>query len=321
MTNNKNQSGAVEVLKKLRAQNKQGLEPSINKYLNKNSSRKNSDTHNEFTIIEIDTDKITRWEHKDRPKKELGNIGDLAKTFKDIGQQQPCIARPSPSKDGQYEIIVGERRWKAAQSLGYKLKVIIQDLNDKEASLIQAVENEKRKDLSDYAKGMSYHNKITAGILKQSDLINILGISKQQISRLLSFSKIHPKVKEAISDFSNISARTAEEIKRLSNKDDRHINALISLSEKIKLGGIGAAKINSEVNKIIRQDKKTKDLNTKILSKNGRHLFSWRKDNNENTSIHFPKDISELIKHKKININDLSKELGDTIEKYLQKID
>ena len=232
MTNNKNQSGAVEVLKKLRAQNKQGLEPSINKYLNKNSSRKNSDTHNEFTIIEIDTDKITRWEHKDRPKKELGNIGDLAKTFKDIGQQQPCIARPSPSKDGQYEIIVGERRWKAAQSLGYKLKVIIQDLNDKEASLIQAVENEKRKDLSDYAKGMSYHNKITAGILKQSDLINILGISKQQISRLLSFSKIHPKVKEAISDFSNISARTAEEIKRLSNKDDRHINALISLSEK-----------------------------------------------------------------------------------------
>jgi ParB/RepB/Spo0J family partition protein len=163
-------------------------------------------------IVSIEMDNIVRWEHKDRPEDELGNIDELAETFKAVGQQQPCILRSSKKFPGKYELLVGERRWKAAEKAGLPLKGIIKEIDDKTATLIQVIENDKRKDISEYAKGMSYAKKIAGGIITQMELIDILHISKQQISRLLSYSKIPESLSFEISDFRKVSSRTAESL-------------------------------------------------------------------------------------------------------------
>lgn len=272
------------------------------------------------SIIDLDPDQIVRWKHKDRPENELGDLTELAQTFKSIGQQQPCIVRPISSDIDKYELIVGERRWRAAQIAGLKLKVIIQDINDKTAALIQAVENEKRNDLSEFAKGMSFAEKIDLGLLNQKDLTEILGISKQQVSRLLSYRKIPKELFSAIGDFQKVSARTAYELVRLSSKGDEYVEILIELADKIRSGKCGHKSINNEINNVLENKKNIINSNQKVFNVDGRHLFTWRLDNNSTPSIHFPKDIVKLINSDIINIQDLTQEIKECIAKKLAEI-
>ncbi len=282
-----------------------------------NEPNKIRQTSTSLTIEEIDVKKIIRWKYKDRPENELGDIKELAETFKSVGQQQPCILRASKEFSGKYELIVGERRWKAAELAGLKLKAVVRDFDDKEAALIQAVENERRQDLSEYAKGMSYADKIEQGLLAQKDLIEILGISKQQVSRLLSFRKIPQPLFDAIEDFRKVSARTAYELARLANKDNTHLHILIEMAEKIRDGKFGQKRIEKELNEKLLKKETPMPSNRKISGNDGRHLFTWRLDNNATPSIHFPKDIIKLFNVNAIDFDDLTQEIKKCLSKRL----
>lgn len=273
-----------------------------------------SDGHEQILLIE--TSKIENWLYSDRPESELGDIHALADDFRLIGQQQPCIVRPHTTKKDYYELIAGERRWKAAKLAGIKLKAISKNLSDKEAALIQAAENENRKGLSDYAKGISYAKLIDQGILEQKDLTSILKISKQQVSRLLSFSKIPPIVIEEIEDMSKISARTAEQIKQICSKGQEYIEVILSNAQSLKHGKIGANKLMEIVNTGILNTK----TDLKILDKSSRYLFSWKKNYKNKWSISLSEDVSKLISTDKIQLNTLTEEIRCIIEKHLVEI-
>ena len=116
----------------------------------------------------VDPNEICNWDFHDRPESELGDIDALANDFVKVGQQQPCLIRPSHNTDSCYELIIGERRWRAAKLAQIELKVIIKDISDSDAALVQAAENENRVDLSDYAKGMSYSKLIDSGVIKHN---------------------------------------------------------------------------------------------------------------------------------------------------------
>ena len=271
-------------------------------------------------ILEVDSQEIIRWEYKDRPENELGDIEGLAETLKSVGQQQPCILRPCKTKPGKYELIVGERRWRAARLANLKIKAIIKDLDDKTATLIQAIENEKRTDKSDFSKGMSYADKIERGFISQKDLTDIIGIPKQQLSRLLSYRKIPNRLFQAIEDFKKVSSRTAYEIARLSAKGEKYIQMLVDLAPKIKTGKYGHNSINKEIKKNLENETSNVNINQKIFSIDGRHLFTWRLDNNSIPSIHFPKDIANLIYKNALNLSEITEEFKKHIVKKLSEI-
>lgn len=274
--------------------------------------------HTDSDLVEIDVKNIIRWQYKDRPENELGNIEELADTFKTIGQQQPCILRVSKDFPGKYELIVGERRWRAAEIAKVKLKAIVhQQLDDKTAALIQAVENEKRSDISEFAKGMSYADKIERGIISQKDLTDILGISKQQVTRLVSYRNIPDLLFNAIDDFRKVSARTAYELSRLANKSNEALSILIELADKIREGKYGANRLNAEIEKRLSKKSSGADLSAKVVGSDGRHLFTWRKDNNASPSIHFPNDISKLIHDSSISFEDLTNDFKECLSKRL----
>lgn len=310
-----NMCGALSTLNELRESQQSQPESSIDKYLSKSKDkieRERNDVSTKNTIEEIEPSRIFRWQHKDRPENELGDIDELANTFLTIGQQQPCIVRPN--KNGkEYELIVGERRWLAAQRANLKLKVIVKDINDKVASLIQAVENERREDLSDFSKGMSYAKKIEAGLIVQQDLTDILGISKQQVSRLLSYNKIPKALFDAIQDFRLVSSRTANELSRLAAKNKEHLQILINLAPKIKKGNFGHTSIKNALEKKLTAHEIKLTSNKKITDKNGHHLLTWRMDNNSVPSIHFPKDIVEQLTKEP----DRMEQVSEILKKYL----
>ena len=277
-------------------------------------------------VYEIDPKEIENWGYHDRPESELGDVSGLAQEFHQIGQQQPCIVRIHPIKPERYELIIGERRWRAAIKAKLPLKVIITEYDDNTAALAQAAENDNRVNLSDYAKGMSFSKLIEQGIVKQKDLVEKLGKSKQYISALLSFNKIPPVIIDAIGDMSKVSARTAEKIKQLADKGEEHIQAIISLSHNISEGSIGHSKLEQAINRSFK-DKEIPPANLslevkdkKVLSSDGRHIFTWRKDNNHLPSIHFPKSIVSLLNNNELNLEDLTEKFGQIMETELDKI-
>lgn len=262
-------------------------------------------------LVELHPDTVKLWKYKDRPENELGDIDAFAKELASIGQQQPGIVRITEDPHYQYELIIGERRLRACRKAGILFKAILKSLSDNEASLAQAAENEEREQLSDYAKGMSYAKQIEDSIIKQTDLIVKLGLSKQQISRLLSFRDIPQELMHSIGDMTKVSARTAEEIKLLCKKDPHNITLLMGIAEKISAGiGHNTIKKLTDTAKLAQQEFFNPE---KVLSKDGRHLFTWRKDGNGNLSISFPKDIRNVLDTKKVE-----KDISISIEQQIK---
>jgi ParB family transcriptional regulator, chromosome partitioning protein len=266
-------------------------------------------------IYQIDPGNIINWEYSDRPELELGDIESLANELQTIGQQQPCIVRPIKNKNNYYELIVGERRWRAAKEAKIKLKVIVQEMSDNEAALAQAAENNSRKNLSDFAKGMSYAKLIDKEILSQKDIVEKLKISKQQVSRLLSFSKIPSQVIEAIGDMSKVSARTAEQIKQLCSKNVKYIEIIQKQAKGIREGKVGANKL---LQKIETDNKRENRIIKKVLSDKGDYLFSIKEGTNNNIVFSLTKDTSKLVKNKNIDINLFAEEIKKILIGYIK---
>ena len=273
-------------------------------------------------ILLINPANIQNWEFHDRPESELGDIQSLANDFIKIGQQQPCIVRPALSnKSSKYELIVGERRWRAAQLAGIDLKVIVNsNMSDIDAALSQAAENDNREDLSNYAKGISFARLINDGVLKQKDLIDKLGKPQQYISRLLSYSKIPKEIIEAVGDWTKVTPGTSETIVRLSKKGDEYIKAMLDLAEKIRSKKVGEKSLESLVSRKIKPSPNTRAVNEKVFTKDGRHVFTWRLDNNGLPSMHFPKHINNLFAGNKIDTGDFTKEITKLFETKFQQL-
>lgn len=271
-------------------------------------------------VIYVDPNSIVNWEFHDRPESELGDIAGLANEFKTVGQQQPCIVRALNKSSDQYELIIGERRWRAALLSGVKLHLIVKDLTDNQAALAQAAENENRKDLSEYAKGISYSKLIDAGVIKQSDLVEKLGRTKQYISALMSYSKIPLIVLNAIGNCSSLSASSAEKIKRLCDKGEQYVEALISIADRLRTSKMGPKGIEAAVEAIINKKEPEKNLIKKIITNDGRHVFTWRDDNNKLPSIHFPKQIGHFLLSGKIGLDELSDDILELLEKKLERL-
>ena len=266
------------------------------------------------TIIKINCDEIINWEYHDRPENELGDIESFAKELKSIGQQQPCIVRPyHKNKKYKYELIAGQRRWYAAKLADIKLKVIVNELSDSEAALVQSAENNNRKELSDYAKGMSYAKLIEKKVITQQELGDKLNLDKRIISRFMSFSKLPQSVKEKISDFSKISAYTAECLKIICNKGDKYTEIVLGLSDKLKEGKVGGDKLTILVDERLNSFSKYKE---KILYTHATNLFNWKKNKRGQFSVTFSKNVNAIINNEE---DFFKKEIINYFEKLFKK--
>jgi len=95
----------------------------------------------------------------EQPRRDFGEveIEELAASVREKGVLQPILVRPMPGKAGEYQIVAGERRWRAAQKAGLRqMPVVIRDLDDLAALEIAIVENVQRADLNAIEEAMGY---------------------------------------------------------------------------------------------------------------------------------------------------------------------
>ena len=128
-------------------------------------------------------------QYQPRNKMHKDTLDELSKSIKSQGVLQPILARKKASKG--YEIVVGERRWRAAQLAGLKtIPTIIKELNNDESAKIALIENLQREDLNamDQAKGLQ-RLQIEFN-LSQQDLATSVGKSRSTVTNLLRLTNL-----------------------------------------------------------------------------------------------------------------------------------
>ena len=145
------------------------------------------------TPNEISLDQLTPGEFQPRTKMHKETLEELADSIKNQGVLQPLLVREKAS--GRYEIIAGERRWRAAQIAGLKsVPVSIKKVNNNDAAKIALVENLQREDLNAMDQSRGLQRLQMEFNLSQEELAKSIGKSRSAVTNLLRLSKLNKKV-------------------------------------------------------------------------------------------------------------------------------
>ncbi len=126
-------------------------------------------------------------------------LAELARSITENGILQPLIARPDPDDRSSYEIICGERRWRAAQIARlHEVPVIIKELTDKQALEIGLVENIQREDLSALDEAEAYQRLIDEFGHTQEDMARVVGKSRPHVANTLRLLALAAPIKEML---------------------------------------------------------------------------------------------------------------------------
>jgi ParB family transcriptional regulator, chromosome partitioning protein len=222
-------------------------------------------------IIDLEPRKCRNWKYADRNKFELGNIEELAEDIKLNGQLQPVIVRKVESLDYDYEVIAGERRWRACSFANIPLKAIVTKEDDAGCMVIQTSEN-KKKSLSPYSLALSYQKIMNDLQISQNDLARKLNIPRGSFSELMAFGRVPKKVWDAVDDMSKVKPKTAAFLAALCEKNEEYLSILLNLSEKIR-EGLGVDSLQKLIDKHFYNVKSTRNFSRSYEDSNGKTLF------------------------------------------------
>ncbi len=246
--------------------------------------------------------------NKEQPRKMFDEdaLIELSESIKQYGVLQPLLVQ---KKEDYYEIIAGERRWRAAKLAGVKeVPVVIKDYSDQEIMEIALIENIQREDLNPIEEAQAYQRLIKDYKLKQDEIAEKVSKSRATITNSLRLLKLDKRVQEMVMEgkLSNGHART---IISVEDKDKQFMIAQKIFDENLSV---------REVEKLMRELEKP----NKVLKKT-ENDFVYR-DFEENMSKLLATHVT--IKNKdnnkgKIEISYYSQEELERIYDLLKKLD
>ena len=196
------------------------------------------------------------------------SINELADSIKAKGLVQPLVVRPSPSDANSYEIIAGERRWRAAQIAQlHEVPVVIRNFNDTEALEIAIIENVQRSDLSPIEEAAGYKRLIENHGHTQEDLSGIVGKSRSHIANIIRLLSLPQSIQDMITE-GKISSGHARAIMNSAFPEqlaEKIINENLSVRDAENL----AKDKKGIIKKLKLKDPDTIDLENKISEKLG----------------------------------------------------
>jgi len=133
--------------------------------------------------------------HNPRKAFAAADLDDLTASVREKGVVQPILVRPVEGAADAYEIVAGERRWRAAQKAGlHDVPVVVHALSDKEALELAIVENVQRQDLNALEEAIGYQQLIDGYGYSQSALAEVIGKSRPHIANTLRLLKLPEEV-------------------------------------------------------------------------------------------------------------------------------
>jgi ParB family chromosome partitioning protein len=192
-----------------------------------------------------------------------GDLAELVASVRERGVVQAILVRPVGSGEG-YEIIAGERRWRAAQKAGlHEVPVAIHEVSDREALELAIIENVQRADLNPLEEALAYQQLIDEHQYSQSQLAEVIGKSRPHIANTLRLLKLPESVQVHVRS-GKLSAGHARALLSLDDPAAaarRIVEEGLSVREAEALGAAGARKDRPQ------RAPETKSADTRALEK------------------------------------------------------
>ena len=139
--------------------------------------------------------------NKEQPRHSFDEtaLAELSKSIAEHGVLQPILVRPIPG--GAYQIIAGERRWRAARAAGLsEIPAVIREMTEEEAMAAALIENLQREDLNPMEEALGYHTLMTTFRLTQEEAAERLGKSRPAVANALRLLRLPEAVREMVRD-------------------------------------------------------------------------------------------------------------------------
>ena len=152
---------------------------------------------NEIRVVPVEWINPGPWQ----PRRvfDKGALEELAQSMAENGIIQPILVRPNPQKEGRYQLIAGERRWRAAQMAQlHDIPTIIREFSDKQAAELSLIENIQRSDLTAIEEALGYRMLIDTHDYTQDDLASIVGKSRPHISNMMRLLNLPDEIHQFI---------------------------------------------------------------------------------------------------------------------------
>lgn len=214
------------------------------------------------TVNNIDINKIKPNKNQPRKYFDKEKIFNLEKSIEIHGIVQPIIVR---RVDNDYEIVAGERRWRAAKNVGLKeIPCIVKDLNEESLVEISLLENLQREDLNDIEEAVAYKRLLEEFNMTQERISNVVGKSRPYIANILRLLNLNSDVQKMISE-GKISGGHGKALLRIENEKLQR-----EVAEKIIKNQLTVRETEKLVAKLIEEKKKDK---AKLEKKDNNILF------------------------------------------------
>jgi ParB family chromosome partitioning protein len=213
----------------------------------------NSKPSSEDSLQTLAVDLIQRGQYQPRNDFEPEALNELADSIRAQGMIQPIVVRLLADKK-TYEIIAGERRWRAAQIAGlHEIPVIIKDVTDQTAMCLALIENIQRQDLNPLEEAKALERLIKEFDMTHDEAADAVGRSRSAVSNLLRLLELDDSVKKMV------------EARQL---DMGHARALLSLvktiqfevANKVVKQGLSVRATESLIQQLTNKDKKSKPI-------------------------------------------------------------
>jgi ParB family transcriptional regulator, chromosome partitioning protein len=164
-------------------------------------------------------------------------LEELAASIRERGLVQPLVVRPSMTDSESFEIVAGERRWRAAQLANlHQVPVVVRELTDQEAVELAIIENVQREDLNSIEEGEGYKLLMDGHGYTQEDLAKVIGKSRSHLANTLRLLRLPDGVQELVRS----GALSAGHARALIGRDDAEALAARIVKEGLTVRDVEA---------------------------------------------------------------------------------
>ncbi len=149
----------------------------------------------------VPIDLIQRNPNQPRKRFDEADLAELADSIRARGVLQPILLRPAPGAPGRYEIVAGERRWRASQRAGlHDIPAVVQDFDEVEVLEIGIIENVQRADLNPLEEAQGYQALIERFGRTQQEIAEVVGKSRPHIANMLRLLGLPNEIQDMVRD-------------------------------------------------------------------------------------------------------------------------
>ncbi len=204
----------------------------VSSSVSEKKEKKQADKQDELKEIEIDVSLIDPNGDQPRKKFDEDELLELSESIKQHGVIEPVILA---KRGKRYEMIAGERRWRAAKKAGLKkIPAVIRDYTEKEIMEISLIENIQRQDLNPIEEARAYNTLLKAYNMKQDELAERISKSRTAITNSLRLLKLDERVMKMVED-GMLSEGHARTLLGISDKDIQYETAYKVFDEKLSV--------------------------------------------------------------------------------------